>query len=475
MLTNVPAMFRQTRPLIGRIREELDRSLFRSAPPKSVRFKAWEGAVMLVAFLVLATVMQLLRLGPSTALNSLWAEDGPVFLGEALAYHGSFHVVTITHGEYLVVLSRLIGEVGAAVPLYRAPMAMNLTAVLVVALSGLVVWFASAGQINNPYLRALLVALTILCPVSTIEGVASPTNVAWYPAFAVFWLLLWRPATAWGTCLGALLILVTGLSTPATIFFLPIALLRAIGIRNRRDTLIVGAYVLATAIQVHVLSQSEENLAVPVWTRHIITAFLQRVVASSALGLELGGSIWADWGWPFLIAIVATVAVYLTVMLRRASSSRLFAMIAIGTSVTMFMVSAYNRAPLGDLMTWPAGGYNALGGRYAIIPTLLLISAALALIDSVNPLSRGRALATIAVAGLLLTALVTSFDVRGENGRGGPSWEEGLHVATAQCFSEDLTEVPVPIAPEGWTTVISCNRLVSSDRQSPTRSHRSLR
>ena len=98
-------------------------------------------------------------------------------------------------------------------------MTMNLTTVLMVALSGLAVWFATAGQIHSPYLRALLVALMVLCPVSSIEAVASPTNVAWYTAFAVFWLLFWRPVTTWGACLGGLLILATGLSTPVTLFF----------------------------------------------------------------------------------------------------------------------------------------------------------------------------------------------------------------------------------------------------------------
>ncbi len=457
-------MIRQAGTFTKRLREGLDRSLFKPAPPKTTRFGGWEGAAILLAFLALATVMQLLRLGPSSALNSLWAEDGLIFLGEAMT-HDFVHAVTVTHGEYLVVLSRLIGEVGAAAPLYHAPMAMNLTAVLVVALSGLAVWFASAGHIHSPYLRALLVALLVLCPVSTIEGVASPTNVAWYTAFAVFWLLLWRPATNWGACLGALLILVTGLSTPATIFFLPIVLLRAIAIRDRRDTLIVGTYVLATAIQVRVLTHSEEHLAVPAWTRHIVTAFLQRVVDSSVLGLDLGGSTWADWGWPFLIAIVAAVTAYLIVMLLRASSSRLFAAIAVGTSVAMFMASVYQRAPLGDLMAWPAGAYNTLGGRYAIIPTLLLISAAFALLDSVRPLSRGRPLVAIATAAVLLVSLVTSFDVReGATGRGGPPWDDSLRTATAQCDSEDLAEVPVSIAPEGWTMVISCDRLLSTDR-----------
>ena len=115
-------------------------------------------------------------------------------------------------------------------------------------------------------------------------------------------------------------------------------------------------------------------------------------------------------------------------------------------------------------MVWPTGDYHALGGRYAIIRTLLLISAALALLDSVRPLSRGRPLVAIATAAVLLTSLVTSFDVRsGDTGRGGLLWDESLRTATAQCYSEDLAKVPVSIAPDGWAVVISCDRLVSTD------------
>ena len=391
--------------------------------------------MVLVSFLALASVAQLFRLGPSSALNSLWAEDGAIFLGGAMS-HNFFDALTMTHGEYLVVLPRLIAELGTAVPLHDAAMAMNLATVLIVALSGLAVWYAAAGQIHSPYLRALLVALLILCPVSSIEAVATPTNVAWYTGFAVFWLLLWRPATTWGACLGALSILVTGLSTPVTLFFFPIALLRAVAIRERRDALIVGAYALGVAIQVPATMLSDEQLPGSVWSRHIVTAFLQRVVDSSVLGLELGGSTWSDWGWPFLIAIVAGVAVFFAVMLVRARSGRLLAAIAIATSVAMFMSSAYVRAPLGDFMVWRTGEYANLGGRYAMVPALLLISAALVLIDARRTSPKGRRIAAIATAAVLMVALVTSFDVRGEIGRGGPPWDESLQTADRRMRSQ---------------------------------------
>ncbi len=452
-------------PIIKRLREDLDRSVFLPSAPDTVRFRGWEGSVALVSYLAVAAVLQLFRVGPSSALNSLWAEDGPIFLGGALT-HDFFTAVTTTYAEYLVVIPRLIGEIGAIVPLHDAAVAMNLTAVLIVALSGLAVWFASAGHIHSVYLRALLVALTVLPPVAG-ETVASPANVAWHTTFAVFWLLLWRPATTWGACLSGLLILGTCLSTPAAFFFVPLALMRAVAIRDRRDALVVGAFVLAMAIQLPVTALSDERASTYLWTGNIITTFLQRVVDGAVLGLELGGSAWADWGWPFLIAITVAVTAYLVVLLLRAPSSRLFAGIAIATSVAMFLGSSYTRA-LGNAMTWPPGIHNNVGGRYALVPTLLLISAALALIDSRRRSSRGRPVAAIVATAVLLVSIVTSFDVNAATDRGGPPWEKSLRAATARCEGEERAEVPVFVAPEGWTMTVSCSRLVSTDGPEPT-------
>lgn len=444
--------------IVSRCREELNRSVFLPTPPETLRFKGLEGGLVLVCFLAAAVILQLFRIGPSSALNSLWAEDGPVFLGGALS-HSFFTAVVLPHAEYLVVLPRLIGEVGAVVPLHEAAVAMNLTAALVVALAGLAVWFASAGHIHSPYLRALLVVLTVLPPVAG-ETVASPANVAWHTTFAVFWLLLWRPATTWGASLSALLIFVTCLSTPAAFFLAPIALMRGIAIRDRKDALIVGAFGLALAIQLPVTALSDENVSTYFWTDNIFTTFLQRVVNGSVLGIELGGSAWADWGWTFLIAISVAVAAFLVALLLRAPSGRLFAAIAIATSVTMFFVTSYSRA-LGNSMTWPPEIYNNVGGRYALVPVLLLISAALALLDS-RRASGGRLVAVIATIAVLLVSVAYSFDVKAAPDRGGPKWKASVDAAAAQCEAKGLTEAPVLVAPEGWSMTVSCDRLVSA-------------
>jgi hypothetical protein len=448
---------------IGRLRVELNRSLFVPAPSDRLRFSGREGAVVVVAFVALAAALQLLRAGPTDSLNALFAEDGPVYLGGALT-HGVFDSLTSSYAEYLVVIPRLIGEAGTILPLRYAPETMNLIAVLLVALSGVAVWVGSGGLIRNPFLRLLLVALALLPPTSGMETVATATNVPWYTSFAVFWLLIWRPANTRSACLGATLILATGLSSPIIFFFVPLAALRAIAVRDRRDALIVGAFGLALAIQLPVTASSSEQVSQSAWTDNLVTVFLQRVVDGVALGLELDGEAWVQWGWPFLIAIGVLVVATLSLLALRATSGRLFALIAVVTAVVVFFASGYHRS-LGDEMVWPTGSFNPLGSRYTMIPVLLLASATLVLLDGRLRSSKGVPWAAIAISGMLVIAIVTSFG--GDAGRQMPSWPQSLREGSAKCRRTGAGEAVVPIAPAGWMMTIHCDRLESEYATGP--------
>jgi hypothetical protein len=449
-----------------RLRAELDRSLFPAASPEALRVQGWEGVVLAIGFLALAGALQFLRAGPES-IHELFAEDGPVYLGEAIT-HGFFDSLTSPYAEYLVVLPRLIAELATILPLRYAPEVMSICAALFSACCGLAVWVGSGGLIRNYYVRALLVLLALLPPAGGLETVASATNVAWNGAFAVFWLLLWRPRTTRGALLGALMVLLTGLSSPAIFFFTPLAVLRGISVRDRRDAIIVGSFALALAIQLPVTALSDEHVSQSIWTTNILTTFLQRVVEGSALGLELGGEAWVAWGWPFLIAVCTGVAVTLAALALRASSGRLFALLAVATAVVMFVVSGYARG-LGDVMVWPVGLFSNVGGRYAMIPALLLASAALVLVDSGLRSKRG-VLPAVAIAAVLLVAIVTSFG--GDANRDMPSWAQSLREDAAACRAKDATEATVAISPEGWTMTIPCDRLESEYDAAPARGSR---
>jgi hypothetical protein len=448
---------------IRRLRTRLDESLFPAAPRRGTTLGRGEAAIVLLALLALAVVLQLLRVGPSEALDSLWAEDGQIFLQGAIS-QSFWHTVFTPYAGYLVLAPRLVGEAGALAPLRDAAAAVAVASGIVVALSGLAVWCASAAHLRNPYLRGTLVALTVLAPVAGLESVASGSYVLWYMLFASFWLLLWRPATTLGAVLASLFLLATGLSTPGLWFFAPLAALRALAARDRRDLLIVGSFGIGAAVQVPVIANNSEAAVEPLWSADIWTAYVQRVVDGAAFGERLGGVAWAELGWPFLAVLLVGAVAGLHFGLRRATpAGRWLAAIAIPTSLLMFVVSAYQRA-VGSQMIWPAGVHFGNGGRYAIVPALLLVSVALVLIDQSvrqRPEASRPPWAAVAVAALLLVGLAASFDVRDSAARGTPPWGAALDSAAAACAAEGVPEARVPTSPPGFGVIVPCDDLPS--------------
>jgi len=453
------------------LRRSLQEWLFPAPPRGRSTLGGGEYALVLVALLVLAVVLQILRVGPSSALDALWAEDGQVFLQGALS-GGFWDTVFSTYAGYLVLVPRLIGEAGAAVPLRDAPAAVAICSAIVVALSGLAVWHASAAHIRNPYLRGTLVGLTVLVPVGNLESVASGAYVPWYMLFATFWLLLWRPPSTRAASLGGLFVLLTGLSTPGVWFFAPVAALRAVAARGRRDLILLGSWAAGAFVQVPVILFNEEETVAPLWSSDIWTVYIQRVLDGGSFGERAAGAAWQVLGWPFLIALIAALAVGLAIGLRRSNpTGRYLAAIAIPTSLGMFVFSIYQRA-VGPQMIWPDGDSFGDGGRYVIVPALLLVSVALVLVDQ----SPGRRIASgrlpwVAAAAtvVLLGGLATSFYVGNPEGRGQPPWGTALEDAGAACNAEHSPEGRIATSPPGWVVVVPCDQLPSGSAPSAAR------
>ncbi len=460
---------------IGALRRRLGESLFPDAPGRAGASRG-EELVLVAAVLVLGSVLQLLRPGFDASLNALWAEDGPIFLQGALS-EGFLDAVFSPYAGYLVVVPRLIGEAAAGVAIEDAAAAVGILSAGVAALSGLVVWYASAAHIRSPLLRGTLAALTVLAPVAGLESLDSAAYVPWYMLFATFWLLLWRPATMLGAGLAALFVLATGLSTPGVWFFAPLAVLRMLALRDRRDGTIVAGFWAGAIAQVPVLMLNREEAVEPAWANEIWAAYAQRVVDGAALGERLGGSAWEHLGWPFLALMTLGAAVGLVVAFRRSdATARWFAIVAVPTSVALFVVSAYQRA-VGDQIVWPLDTYHGAAGRYAIVPALLLVSVALVLIDRASGApygppgykrstgspsgSRRARVLGLAVVAVLAVGIVTSFDVRDDAVRGTPPWDEALSEAASACVADRLADVSVPTSPPPFGLSVACERIES--------------
>ena len=443
-----------------RLASALNATLFPDPPEGERSLRRGEFAVVIVSVLAIATFLHLLRLGLATSLNSFWAEDGTVFFAGAQVGESIFAPYT----NYLVVLPRLIGDASSWVPLENAPAATSILAASAAAISGLAVWIASAGHIRSPYLRLALAAATVLAPVSGLESTDSGSYASWYLLFATFWLLLWRPRTDLAAALGSALILLTALSNATVWFLIPIAVLRAISIRDRRDLMIVASFAIGSAIQVPV-ALTHGQMAEPTWSPDVWSAYAQRVIDGAALGLRLGGIAWRDLGWPFLAPFLCLVAVGLGLGIRRAAPpARALAIAAIATSVVMFIAIAYQR-DVGTTIAWQSGEYSGAVSRYVIVPALLLLSAALALLDSSlrSRTERRGPPWPVAVATVAIVAVIAiSFDQAEPEVRGTPAWDAALEEAAATCPPLPGGEVPVQISPPGFGVLVPCDKIPES-------------
>lgn len=448
------------------MRQTIRRWLFLTPPAERRRAGRGELVLLGVSLVALAAVLQLVRIGLENAVDSLWAEDGPILLQGAFE-RGTLDALFTPYAGYLILVPRLIGEFGAAVPLRDAAAAVTIASALVVAVCGLVVWVAAAGHVRNPYLRGALVALTVLSPVASLESIAAGSYVLWYMLFASFWVLLWTPRTSAGAVLGGLFLLVTGLSTPGLWFFAPVAALRLLAATDRRDLAILAGYAIGAAVQVPVLASNSETAVDPQWTADIWTGYLQRVLDAGLLGESLGGVAWEQFGWALLIALLVAALVALAFVVARSSAQvRAFTALAVVTSVLMFVASVYQRA-VGSQMMWPDDIHFGNAGRYTIVPALLLASAALVAIDRwPRPLPGPRQLPWAGLAALAVAAVAigSSFYVADTAVRGTPRWPDALDAAAADCRSEDVEDAAVAISPPGFGLYVSCERLSDARR-----------
>jgi hypothetical protein len=418
-------------------------------------------AVVLGSLVAIGVFLHLLRLGLSTSLNSFWAEDGTVFFNTAQFGESIFAPYT----NYLVLLPRLIGEASTWVPIKDAPAVTSILAALAATVSGIAVWVASRGHIRSPYLRAALAAATVLAPVSGLESTDSGSYASWYMLFATFWLLLWRPQRDWSALLGSLFILLTTLSNATVWFLIPIAALRLIAIRDRRDAMLVASFAIGAGIQVPV-ALTHGQMAEPTWSADIWSAYAQRVIDGAALGLRLGGITWRELGWPFLAALLALVVAGLVLGIRRAATpARALAVAAIATSVVMFFAVCYQR-DVGSTIVWQSGEYTGAVSRYVIVPALLLLSAALALLDSRMrdraALRRGPPWPIAATVVLIGAVIAISFYQGEPEVRGTPAWDVALEESAAECPSDGEANVAVKTSPPGFGVLVPCDKIPES-------------
>jgi hypothetical protein len=458
---------RQLPTLPGRI----GRGLF----PTAAEERPWglgrpELAAVLVGFLLIATILGLLRLGTGS-YEKVWAEDGPVYLQGAIG-QGFFHSLFTPYAGYLVFFPRLIAAVAALFPIGDMAAVVGIASALTAAVAGIAVWFGSAGHIRNPWLRGSLAIATALAATAGQETLDSAAYAPWFMLIGSFWLLFLRPRTWWGAGLAGLFLLLTGLSTPGVWFFAPVALMRIVSVgRERRAYSVLAGWAIGALVQIPVILGQEQGA--PLWSRHIWTAMVQRVINGGVFGQRLGGGLWDVGGWTFLVLLCIVLLVYLYVALRRGPvSARWFVAFAIPTSLLMFIIEVYQRT-VGPNIYWSPGISGGTSSRYVVVPAVIFLSALVVTLDGAvrdrrigteapkpAPRSDWRVWAVGGAVALMLLAVAVSFDMA-PGARGGPRWHQGLRMAADKCVSKAESTAGIPTTPEPWGVVIPCTEVES--------------
>jgi hypothetical protein len=459
---------------LERLRAFLRQALFPDAPPPppiTLRRGLVCGGLAL-----LCVVIQLARMWSSVPLNSIWAEDGHIWIPDAMS-RGVLDALTTTYNGYLQTSSRLVAEPVAVLPVGWFAPVMAVCGAAIVTGCAFVVWRASAGHIKSAQLRILLAAMVVLLPVVGTETLDNVTNSIWWLLFASFWILLWRPTTFARAAAAASFILVAALSNAAIVLFAPILILRAIAARDRRDALIIGAYALGVATQLAFswnapvqgeggahLDPISAALFSPHWDWSLVPAYAQRVIGGAVAGQTINAFLWENSGTPLEVALGAALLGLVAFSAFGPTRSRVLVPVTVAASFGMFLIIGYRRwYPFGMGFTWPHGTSNTRAAHYMVTPTLLLLSALFVQLDTRPRLVASAVWSRLRVGTVLIVLAIAlaSFEVGDAAIRGKPTWSDSLDAGRLQCAVADRDHVRVPIAPRvfGFFAPIPCNRL----------------
>jgi hypothetical protein len=408
-----------------------------------------------------ATLLHLWRQRGVPVWNSLWAEDGRVFVTDAIRnFSGTFFD---QNGGYIHVVPRLIAGSVAWLPVAEAAAGMAVGAAAVITLVAIFVYFASSEVLRTREARFGLAAAVVLLPVPGSELLANTTNLHFYLLFACFWALVWQAETRSALGSRGLVVCAAALSDPLTVLFLPLAIAAPVVRRNRLALVVPGLFFAALVLQYAIISggaRPERNWGFRLGALPEI--FSLRVAGGLLVGDRFLGDAWAAYGRTFAYGAFLLAAAVIAVLLARTDRrTAAFVLTALGYSGLFFCVQLVGRGTGGMDPDWH--GFQLNGARYVLLPFLLITSVILVLLDAPPVRLRGPASIWPRRIGLLWLAalLAVNYPVTSDRSR-GPRWDDELTHARRVCDAPGKRAASVlvsPSPPRVWFATIPCRRL----------------
>ncbi len=353
------------------------------------------------AAIAAGTVISLLRTTGTGALQSIWEEDARDVLDGALNTAGWGAVVKPVSG-YFVVGPRLLGELATLFPLSWAAAVLSVSAALITALLALLVYCASEPFFRSPgWGRLARGALSVPVLVASVaenrftEVYNRPVCLHFFAAYALFWALLWTPATTRGRVAAMTTAGLTGVSTILVVGFLPLAAFRLTARRDRWSgwlfaTVAAGSLLQLLGLWTGLTSRQGSAVGHPdlYW---LLRTFAGWGLPTSVFGFRatsgLGGAFLApglahNWGVVILAWLMVAAVILVSVVGARRGFLRPRWTLATAAAVSGVWLYA---------LTAVANG--AIAYRYLVPVQLLFVAAAVALLrpGRVEPTGSGGA------------------------------------------------------------------------------------
>lgn len=417
----------------------------------------------------------LLRQSGTPAWDTIWAEDGSVFVSDAVS-HPLPETLLRPYAGYAHVIPRIIASLVGRLPFGSVAGAIAVISALTVAGLAWFVVVASEPLLRSPLRQGLLGLAMVGLPALPYELTATLANLQWFLPLPCLFALAFpvRRVGAW--LVRATILLLAPLSSPLCVGLAPIALWRLSRGKRGRARILPSIYLGAVAIQLSVWLRAEQVSPESVELVDTVSAlpqvFTTRVLAEPLFGVPVVRHVWPTARFAVVAVAASTILVLLVAVFRRSTpTARRWIVALAGGGVITFALAMLVRSDVVVLMA-PGSSYVVTAPRYAVVPTLLILTALL-----VPPEVKPRLLTEIddrpppqpdlaaewraLVLGALwvVVAIVPSF--RATTPRSlGPSWANAVEFAQDRCLerpdSDPLVEIsPYPV----WVMRVECDRL----------------
>jgi hypothetical protein len=397
---------------------------------------------------------------PITTRSLLWAEDGRVFVADAMR-DGGVSVFAPWAGYMHLVPRSVTWAVTRVVPLEHVPAALTLAACIMLGVLAAYLVDALRGHVPHAGLRLLPWAALVASPLAGVEVNGSIANTHWFLLAAVLAASI-APWERWPDSLlaSAVLVLAIG-SDPLALYVAPIVLIRVVGIRARTALVPALAALAATITQLAVVASTELAPHDAVGgVGPMVRAYLYRVVVGGAVGTTRATEAYERSSGTLLAAAAIFVAALIAggLLLR---GKGVTALAATGASIALFVASTLLRwKPVLD----PGVNPHWPDSRYSVAPIVLLAIAIAVLLE--GGLNKRRLRVASAVTGASLALLVgfaTYGDLHVTARTGASRWDMNLAAAVVTCAATPAPEtIAIPIAPSTWKITLPCDRITGN-------------